>query len=58
MLHVKLSFTVKDPYAWIQSQDAACIAGDVGGMCICTYDGVDIPGSIDVDLPADIPAAF
>jgi len=57
MLHVKVSFTVKDPYAWIQSQDAACVAGDVGGMCICTYDGVDIPGSIDVDLPADIPAS-
>lgn len=55
-LHAKLSFTVQDPYAIVSSQDAGCTMGDVSGSCSCVYSGVDIPASIDVDLPADIPA--
>lgn len=54
-LHVKLTFTIKDPYASIRSQASGCYEGDEGGVCSCVYGGVDIPGTIEVDLPADVP---
>lgn len=50
-LHVKASFTVRDPYAYVSG---SCTDS---GQCLCTYDGVDIPSTIEIDLPADIPAS-
>ena len=55
-LHVKVTFTIQTPSSTIpQSQSPLCNEGDVSGMCSCTYDGVDVPGSIDVDLPVEVP---
>jgi len=54
-LHVRLTFTVRNPYASISSSDSHCNAGDIIGMCNCVYDGIDELATIDVDLPADVP---
>lgn len=54
-LHVKVTFTIQTPASQIRSQSTLCDEGDVAGMCACIYDNVDIPGSIDVDLPVDVP---
>ena len=54
-LHVKVSYTIQTPSSQIRSQSSLCNEGDVSGICFCTYDGVDVPGSIDVDLPVEVP---
>jgi hypothetical protein len=54
-LHVKLTFTIEDPYATIWSQAGGCSEGDEIGICPCVYGGVDVPGTIDIDLPANVP---
>jgi hypothetical protein len=55
MLHVRLKFMIHDPYAAIVSNAPGCSSGDVGGRCNCSYSGVQIPATIDVTLPAQIP---
>jgi hypothetical protein len=52
-LHAKLSFTVQRPYRAFSSADSRCGESDTSS-CICGY-AVDVPGTIEVDLPADIP---
>ena len=57
-LHVKLSFTVHDPYSWVvtSGSPSSDLCGDTTS-CVCTYAGVSMPATIEVDLPADVPSA-
>jgi hypothetical protein len=50
-LHVRLTFTITDPYTYVLSSAPGCITGDVGGMCECRYGGITRPGTIDIELP-------
>lgn len=54
ILHVRLSFTIHDPYATITSSNPLCTNSDVGDMCFCSYGVADVPGTIDITLPADL----
>lgn len=54
-VHVKLSFTITEASARIQSSHELCVDGDVLGSCRCVYGGFEVPGSVELDLPADIP---
>jgi hypothetical protein len=53
-LHVKLTFTIQNPYSTINSRDPSCSTGDQVGLCFCTYGGVQVPASIDVNLLANL----
>lgn len=46
-LHVKLAFSIHDPYAFVNSQTAIC--GDTN-QCACTF-GYEADTSFEVDLP-------
>ncbi|WAS91410.1 hypothetical protein [Nannocystis punicea] len=37
----------------IASDHPECISGDISGECSCTYTGLDIPVTIDIDLTVD-----
>lgn len=52
-LHAELSFSVERPYRFFSSADSRCGESDTLS-CICSY-AVGVPGTIEVDLPADIP---
>jgi hypothetical protein len=54
-LHVEISAALDAPYAWVDSPDARCVGGDVGGACICTYGGRTLASHIEIDAPAQLP---
>jgi hypothetical protein len=54
VLRVKLSFTIHDPYATITSTDPLCNYSDISNMCFCSYGVANLPGTIDITLPATL----
>ena len=52
-LKASLHFDVDSVTQKVVSEHQDCFGGDISGECYCTYKGLDIPVTIDIDLSVD-----